>query len=245
MRNNRTHRNRAICSLLFAATAYFSYQGSAQAVCGSSTAACVPGPGEACLFRDAQCEGAFVRVSYNTIWPTLGGPGQLPNDTISSAWAGTNTKIVLCSDANFGGTCDVITRYDDFHPNCTEFLGKKLGSPCCQSGHICNDWTSSVQVLLNPTTPSVCFSTPPSTACSFMTFYGQCNILGRGGYPNPASTGLVNDSITAVNCGAHAAAWMFEDDNFSGDFYASPYFGTTTFSGPPEREVSSIYVDNF
>jgi hypothetical protein len=107
---------------------------------------------------------------------------------------------------------------------------------------VCNDWTSSLKVYLKPYQyQNSCFNDPAPGTCSFQTASGQCNILAEGDYPNPATTGLPNDSITAVNC-QNAKAWVFNDDNYAGGSFASPYADRTFFSSPPAGAISSISV---
>lgn len=239
----RTSRHSGSCALAAASFAFFVVQGIAYANCVNSP--CVPGPGEVCIFQNGECGAPYVRVPIGTVWDTLGGPGKLPNDSISEILVGPNTEALLCSDANFGAVCETFRSGGTGFPDpCYYLITRKrvYWYGCCQANEVCNDWTSSLKVYLKPDTDVVsCYSQPPPRTCSFITSSLQCNILPEGAYPNPASTGLPNDSIIGVNCGAYAAAYVYKDDNFMGGSYASPYY-STSFNGPPAGDVSSIYV---
>jgi hypothetical protein len=78
----------------------------------------------------------------------MGGVGQLPNDSLSSIWTGSNAAIKVCSDANFGGICGSYSGFYEFASTCFTLWGKQFDSPCCQPNTVCNDWTSSLSTSI-------------------------------------------------------------------------------------------------
>jgi len=152
IRSTLTSRIAVIWGLFAASSVMFSLENVARANnCANSP--CNPGPGEACIFQNAHCGAPYVRVPAGTNWPTLGGVGQLPNDSISDILVGDDVEVQVCSDANFGGVCNIYpggTGSYGFESACYYYVFswvRSYGYPCCQANEVCNDWTSSLKVI--------------------------------------------------------------------------------------------------
>jgi hypothetical protein len=164
---------------------------------GASTA-CVPGASQAALFIDANFSGGCV-VRGTGSYPTSESIG-LPNDSISSFKLGATAQVIACRDNNYGGNCQLFT-------NDIAYLG---GQP------IGNDTISSVKI--QPRGAQDCKPGPQQVGF-FMhdNFLSPCSLRNIGSYPNAATLGLPNDSLSSVLIGQGAQVILCVDDNFGGD----------------------------
>jgi len=145
IRATLTNRTAVIWGLFAGSSVLFSLESVARAGCNVSSSPCVPAPNEVCIFQNGNCGAPYVRVPANTTWYNMGGVGQLPNDSLTGIWTGSNAAITVCSDANFGGICETHSGIYEFISPCFTFLGVQwFSSPCCQSHTVCNDWASSL-----------------------------------------------------------------------------------------------------
>lgn len=74
-------------------------------------------------------------------------------------------------------------------------------------------------------------------------YSGQCIVKEIGEYPNPASIGLPNDSISSVRVGGNVKAVLCKDDNYAGG--CEEFYGDDSFLGDNSignEQVSSMKV---
>jgi hypothetical protein len=237
-----------LCSTIIVAT--FASMAVANADC--SNPSCSPGPGQVCLFQHSECNGLAWRVYADTVWPALSSPG-LDNDQLSSFLLGNNTELTICDDSSFEGYCDTYRRDDAYALNGSVYTcleGSPWGDGCW--GHVCNDWTSSLRVVNYRYSPSASGSLtnyyclfPSDYQCTVFTGtrdgVGQCRALGIASYPSASEAGLPNDSISSILCGAHAQAYIYQDINYGGTVFSSPYINALSL-GSADNRTSSIVV---
>ncbi len=158
---------------------------------------CTPGNNEAAFFTDPNYGGQCVTKGIGD----YANPASigLPNDAISSIRVGGNTRVVLCRDDNFGGTCETFTGDD-----------ANLGDNAIGDNQV-----SSARV--QPTGNGNC--SPGSNEIALFTdanYGGQCVVRGAGNYRNPAAIGLPNDAISSIRVGSGALAVLCQHDNYGG-----------------------------
>lgn len=155
---------------------------------------CNPSANEVALYVDSDYRGACIVKSIGDYLNPASV--QLPNDSISSVIVGSNVKVTLCRDDNYGGTCETFIASD---ANLTD-------------NSIGNDQVSSVKVDkvdCNPNSFQIALYID-------ISYNGQCAVKSVGDYPNPASIGLPNDSISSVIVGSSVRALLCKDDNYAG-----------------------------
>ena len=172
--------------------------------------ACVPNPGEVCLFPDPNCTGFPYRKSAVTISGVLYG-STIPNDTLSSFVLGNQTDLYLCSDGDFGGYCHDFVRDDATGQD--DSFNYMASATCDPNLAPCDNWTSSLRVSH---LPRECGS-PAMGTCAFFvdsSFGGSCVVLPVGEYPNQGWFGLPNDSISSILCGASTSVAVYDQSQY-------------------------------
>ncbi|MBP7962370.1 MAG: trypsin-like serine protease [Caldilineaceae bacterium] len=157
---------------------------------------CVLNDDQIALFTDANFNGnCVVKDGDNYSTPNAIG---LPNDSISSIWVGSNAKVKLCRDDNFGGICETFTASDS---NLTD---NSIGNDQVSSAQV-----SSVSARCTPYDDQIALFKDAN-------YSGACVIRGGGNYANPNAVGLPNDSISSILVGSSAKVKLCRDDNFGG-----------------------------
>lgn len=124
----------------------------------------------------------------------------LANDTMSSVRIGANVEVLLCTDGNFLGDCELVTA------SRADFGGTRIG----------HDRTSSFWV--RPKGTLTCVPGPNEVSLYMHAPYeGPCTVRALGEYATAQSMGLANDSLSAARVGANVQLLACVDTNFAKD----------------------------
>jgi hypothetical protein len=160
--------------------------------------ACAPGPNQAAFFVNSNFDGACAKKDFGA-YPSAQAIG-LPNDSISSIRLGSNAQAYVCRDDGFGGLCQTIVA------DAADLTGQPIG----------NDQISSLKVQARGTSMNCAAAAGQAAFYVDANYSGACIALAMGDYPNAAAIGLPNDSISSVQIGGGAQAFVCQDDFFGG-----------------------------
>jgi hypothetical protein len=200
-------------------------QVSSAKIQAKGTTECMPGAGQASFYTNADFQGSCVIKPVGT-YATSESIG-LPNDSISAVRLGQGVQVVLCKDVNFKGDCILLTSSQSY----------------VNDSRVGNDATTSAKVQ-----PSGTMECEPGSnqVGLFMhaDYLAPCVVKGIGNYPDAASIGLDDKSITGIRIGTGVQACGCTGNNFTTQceaFTAStPYL---TDHNPPFNDfISSLRV---
>lgn len=181
-----------------------------------------PGPNEVCFYRDFNYQGPVACVSMGQNNPSLGNTW---NDQISSIRVGSNARVEICRDVNYGGDCRIVT-----------------GNIAVLPGDM-NDAISSFRTTqIGAGTPPPGGPPPFGQAC----FYADFNFQGASfclavGSTVPFVDPAWNDRISSIRVGPGVRVEACQHAGFEG--WCENYNGNVA-QLPPVRndEISSIRV---
>jgi len=139
----------------------------------------------------------------------------LPNDSMSSIRIGRNAQALLCRDADFEGDCQLFVASEIAHLDDT-----RIG----------NDNVSSMKVQRAGFDPCP-IHVGQVAFYEHGSFTEPCTVRVVGDYPNAATIGLPNRSISSVRLGGSVKVCAWDSDSFKGRFL--------------EIDSSSAHLDGF
>lgn len=146
---------------------------------------CTPSPQQVALFEHKNFGGRCV-VRNAGSYPNPAATG-LANDTLTSIRVGSAAEVVLCTNADFLGDCELYTA------DRADLSGTRIG----------NDRMSSI--VVRPRGERPCLPRANEIALYLHAgFEGPCVVRAAGDYPTPLAMGIANDAVSAARVGADA-----------------------------------------
>lgn len=90
--------------------------------------ACTPSADQAAIYVDINYTGSCSRLNINNYSDT--GALNIANDAVSSLRVGSNVRLVLCRDGNYGGTCETFSGDD------ADLRDNQIGNDQASSGRV-------------------------------------------------------------------------------------------------------------